>query len=70
MKFLAAHYNIPIDKTVAAGDNLNDLPMVKAAGMGIAVGNADPALKSVADFVSATNNDDAMAQIIEKYGFA
>ena len=50
--------------------NLNDLPMVKAAGMGIAVGNADPALKSVADFVSATNNDDAMAQIIEKYGFA
>lgn len=44
--------------------------MVKAAGMGIAVGNADPALKSVADFVSATNNDDAMAQIIEKYGFA
>ena len=70
LKFLAAHYNIPLDKTVAAGDNLNDLPMVKAAGMGIAVGNADPALKSVADFVSATNNDDAMAQIIEKYGFA
>ncbi|MBD5632653.1 MAG: HAD family phosphatase [Clostridia bacterium] len=70
LKFLAKHYNVPIEKTVAAGDNLNDLPMVKAAGIGVAVGNATEKLKEAADFVSVTNNQGAVAQIIKKYGFA
>lgn len=70
VKFLAEHYNIPLEKTVAAGDNLNDLSMVKVAGVGVAVGNADPLLKAEANFVSVSNNDGALAQIIEKFGFA
>lgn len=70
LKFLAKHYNISIEKTVAAGDNLNDLSMVKAAGVGVAVGNATEKLKAAADFVSVTNNQGAVAQIIKKYGFA
>ncbi len=70
LKFLAEHYNIPIEKTVAAGDNLNDLPMIKVAGVGVAVDNADRRLKAEADFVSVSNNEGALAQIIEKFGFA
>lgn len=70
LKFLAEHYNIPIEKTVAAGDNLNDLPMIKVAGIGVAVDNADHRLKADADFVSVSNNEGALAQIIEKFGFA
>lgn len=70
VKFLARHYNIPIEKTVAAGDNLNDLSMIKAAGVGVAVGNAVEKLKEAADFVSVTNNEGALAQIIKKFGFA
>ncbi|MCI8370235.1 MAG: HAD family hydrolase [Clostridia bacterium] len=70
LKFLCDKLNIPIDKSVAAGDNLNDLSMVKAAGVGVAVGNADPKLKLFADFISVTNNQGAIAQIIKKYGFA
>ena len=70
LKFLAEHYNIPIEKTVAAGDNLNDLPMIKVAGVGVAVDNADQRLKAEADFVSVSNNEGALAQIIEKFGFA
>ena len=70
LKFLAEHYNIPIEKTVAAGDNLNDLPMIKVAGVGVAVDNADHRLKAEADFVSVSNNEGALAQIIEKFGFA
>lgn len=70
LKFLAGHYGIPIEKTVAAGDNLNDLPMIKAAGTGVAVGNAVEPLKQAADFVSVTNDEGAIKQIIYKYGFA
>lgn len=70
LKFLAEHYKIPIEYTVAVGDNLNDLSMIIAAGVGVAVGNAVPELKEAADFVSVTNNEGAIAQIINKYGFA
>jgi len=70
LKFLAKKYGIPLELTVAAGDNLNDLPMVEAAGVGVAVGNASPELKEVADFIAITNNEGAIAQIIKKFGFA
>lgn len=70
LKFLAEHYKIPLGKTVAVGDNLNDLSMIKAAGMGVAVGNAVPELKLAADFVSVSNDEGAVAKIIDKYGFA
>ena len=70
LKFLADYYKIPIEKTVAAGDNLNDLSMIRAAGVGCAVGNADILVKQAADFVSVSNNEGAIAQIIKKFGFA
>lgn len=70
LKYLANYCNIPLDKTVAVGDNLNDLSMIKVAGVGCAVGNAEKELKDAADFISVTNNDGAIAQIIKKFGFA
>ena len=70
VKYLAKYYGIPIEKTVAMGDNLNDLSMIKAAGLGVAVANATEKLKQAADFVSVSNNEGAVAQIIEKFGFA
>ena len=69
VKYLANYYGIPIEKTIAMGDNLNDLPMVKIAGLGVAVANATEKLKQAADFISVSNNDGAVAQIIEKFGF-
>lgn len=69
LKFLANYYNVPIEKTVAIGDNLNDLPMIIAAGTGCAVGNAVKELKDAADFISVSNNEGAVAQIIKKFGF-
>ncbi len=69
VKYLANKFGIPIEKAVAAGDNLNDLPMIKAAGVGVAVGNAIDVLKHAADFIAVTNNEGAIAQIIEKFGF-
>lgn len=69
LKFIANHFGIDLSSTVAIGDNLNDLSMIQAASIGVAVGNAVEGLKAQADYVSASNNDDAVAQIIEKYGF-
>ena len=69
VKYLAEKFGIPIEKTVAVGDNLNDLSMVKVAGVGVAVGNATEALQNAADFISVSNNDGAIAQVIEEFGF-
>lgn len=70
LKYIAAHYNIPVEDTVAIGDNLNDLPMIKAAGVGVAVQNAVPEFKKFADVVCPSCDDGGVADIIKKYGFA
>lgn len=69
VRFLAKHYGIGIEDTVAVGDNLNDISMIRAAGVGVAVGNAIEELKREADFIAATNDEGAVAQIIYRYGF-
>ena len=68
--FLADHFGISIDKTVAVGDQQNDLPMVEKAGMGIAVQNADVGLKEKAAYICARSHEEgAIAEVIEKFGF-
>ena len=69
LKYIADYFGIDLSSTVAAGDNLNDLSMIQTASVGVAVGNAVEDLKNEADYISAANNDDAMAEIIEKFGF-
>ena len=58
-----------MSSTVAVGDNLNDLSMIKVASIGVAVGNAVDALKSEADYIAVSNDEDAVAEIIEKFGY-
>ncbi len=71
VKFLAEHYGIPIEKTVAVGDNCNDIPMLEIAGIGAAVNNSENALKDAADYIcKRTNNDSAVSEVIENFGFA
>ena len=67
--YLSEHYAIPIEKTIAVGDQFNDLPMIETAGVGIAVKNADKRLKDKAISFEYTNEEDAIAKIIEKYGY-
>lgn len=69
VEFLAKHYNVPIEKTVAVGDQRNDLPMLEAAGLGIAVKNAAAELKDKALAFGYTNEESAIAKIIEKFGY-
>ncbi len=68
--FLAEHYGVAIEKTVAVGDQHNDLPMIERAGVGIAVQNADKLLKYKANYIcERTNEQGAIAEVIEKFGF-
>lgn len=70
LKYLANYYGVPVRETVAIGDNLNDLSMIKASGLGVAVGNAVEELKLSADHVTVSNDEGAVAIIINKFGFA
>ncbi|HWJ61200.1 MAG TPA: HAD family hydrolase [Acidimicrobiales bacterium] len=54
------------EEVVAFGDMPNDLALIRWAGLGVAVGNAHPALREVADEVTATNDEDGVALVIER----
>jgi len=69
LKYLADYYGIPIEKTVAIGDNLNDITMIEAAGVGVAVANGEELLKQKADFVSVSSDECAVKQVIERFGY-
>ncbi|MGN0522184.1 MAG: HAD family hydrolase [Eubacterium sp.] len=62
VKLLARHYGISIKNTVAFGDDYNDIDMLKACGIGVAVENALDEVKSAADFVCADNDSDGVAR--------
>ena len=53
-------------QVIAFGDAENDIPMLRAAGMGVAMGNAAEAVKAAADMVTLSNNEDGIAAALEK----
>ena len=53
-------------QVISFGDAANDIPMLEAAGMGVAMGNAQEAVKAAADMVTLSNNDDGIAAALEK----
>ena len=69
LKFLCAHYGVPVESSCAVGDNLNDVSMIEAAGVGVAVGNSVQGLKDRADYVTVTNDEGAVKAVIERFGY-
>lgn len=65
-RVLEAQYGITCGRVVAVGDADNDLPMLKLAGMGVAMGNATDAAKRTARRVIGDNCSDALARLIEE----
>ena len=63
---LADERGLGADRVVAFGDHLTDAAMVAWAGHGVAVANAHPAVIAVADEVCASNDDDGVAQVLER----
>lgn len=58
---------IQAHEIIGIGDGYNDLPLLMACGLKIAMGNAVPELKAIADFVAPTVEEDGVAAIIEKF---
>jgi 5-amino-6-(5-phospho-D-ribitylamino)uracil phosphatase len=62
--WLAAKHDIPLERIAAVGDEINDLPMISHAGLGIAMGNAVPSIKAAATRETLSNDADGVAHAI------
>ncbi|MEH2360882.1 MAG: Cof-type HAD-IIB family hydrolase [Nostoc sp.] len=62
---VAHHFGIHPEEIISFGDNYNDIEMVTETGLGIAMANAVPELKQVADFVTVSNQEDGVAHVLE-----
>ncbi|NIJ08109.1 hypothetical protein FHS31_001719 [Sphingomonas vulcanisoli] len=63
---LAEAFRVTLDETVALGDQANDLPMFARAGFSVAMGQAPDPVKAAAKAVAASNNDDGVADAIDR----
>ncbi|MGF6356569.1 Cof subfamily protein (haloacid dehalogenase superfamily) [Paenibacillus sp. 4624] len=61
---LAEHLNISMKDTAAIGDNFNDVSMLQMAGLGIAMGNAEPEIRALAKTITRTNVEHGVAHAI------
>lgn len=67
VEILAKYYNIPREEIICVGDNENDVSMIKFAGLGVAMDNGEECAKKAASYITTSNNDDGVAEIIEKF---
>lgn len=68
LRAMLAHKGLDPAQAIAFGDARNDIPMLRAAGIGVAMGNADDAVKAAADFVTAADVDDGIGKALRKMG--
>jgi hypothetical protein len=67
LSWLAEYLRIPQNEVMAVGDNDNDVPMIEWAELGVAVGNASPAAKAIADWIAPPVSEEGAAVTIEKF---
>lgn len=67
LESLCALLEIDPTETLAFGDGTNDISLLRAAGCGVAMANAEPAVKAAADRVTASNDNDGVALVIEEF---
>ena len=68
VKFMTSYLSVPVSHTFAAGDEDNDISMLKIAGRGVAMANASEQVKAAADIITVNdNNHDGLIEILNKY---
>ena len=67
VKFLQKYWNLNDNEILTIGDQNNDIELLKAGGIKIAMGNATEELKSVSDYITDTVNNDGFVKAIEKF---
>ncbi len=69
VKFLAERWGIKQDEILTIGDQDNDIELLKAGGVRVAMGNATPELKACADYITETVENDGFVKTMEKFIF-
>ena len=67
LEFLVENLGILQEEVMAIGDGANDIRMLEVAGIGVAMGNAKEEIKRVANVVTASNDDEGVAKVLEQY---
>lgn len=55
------------EEVIACGDGFNDLSMIRYAGLGVAMQNAQPVVREAADFITLSNDEDGVAHVVERF---
>ena len=63
---LAAVRGVPTEAICAVGDQMNDLPMLREAGMAVAMGNAPESVRAVSHWVTGANDEDGIVTVVER----
>ena len=61
---LASQWGIADGEICAVGDDVNDIPMIRSAGLGVAMGNAVPEVKAAADRIAPTHDNDGLVEVV------
>ena len=67
LEALCRHLGLDLLESAAFGDGTNDLTMIQKAGVGVAMANADPETKAAADLVTGDNQQDGVAQMLNRW---
>ncbi|SHJ40362.1 hypothetical protein SAMN02745751_02485 [Dethiosulfatibacter aminovorans DSM 17477] len=67
LKLLADKWGIDRSEVIAIGDNYNDESMLRYAGLGVAVGNAEDGMKAISGYIAPSNEEDGVAHVLEKF---
>ncbi|MFD1172686.1 Cof-type HAD-IIB family hydrolase [Oceanobacillus picturae] len=67
LELIADYFSVPLENTVAIGDNFNDLSMFEKAGISIAMGNAEAEVKQRCTYVTGDHDEDGVAEAFRKY---
>ena len=61
--------SISREEVIACGDGFNDASMIRFAGLGVAMANAQPLVREQADYITLSNDCDGVAHVVEKFIF-
>ncbi len=67
VEILMKHYDLKREEIIGVGDAYNDFPLLMASGLKVAMGNAIPELKELADYVAPSVTEDGVADVINRY---
>ncbi len=67
IQWLSQYLKIDMEETMACGDSSNDESMLRTVGLAVAMGNSTVDIKSIADYITGTNDEDGVAEAIEAF---